>query len=331
MGIGGKERPQQQELDPELLKGFADTFLPTFDYFPQQTSDGSYRAVYSPFSLDVVEQHLRGSVTIGAYALNQENKAKWLCFDADSDEQWGELLRLQTKLETDSVPAYLEQSRRGGHLWLFFAEALSGRDVRRFGRHLLESVDSTIKEIYPRQDELTTGVGSLVRLPLGIHRKSGKRYGFVTPDGRPLAPTAREQMAILAHPHSISKPYVQIVLSSLPKEEPNPIPKDLRRLFAGNAKQLSERIKRSISVYEFVSRFVDLDEHGRGLCPFHDDHRQSFGVNQDGNFWSCFAQCGEKPHGGSIIHFWQKWRRDLYGFDGDFVPTITELAKILRL
>ncbi len=330
--MGNDERDaRRKELDPSVLASFAETFLPTFAYYPQQQSDGAYRAIYQPFTLDLVAKHVQGFVTIGAYALNENNLAKWLCFDADDAEQWAELKTLTLRLAEHGLPSYLEQSRRGGHLWLFFEESLPGQDVRRLGRHLLQEQKLSIKEIYPRQDELTTGVGSLVRLPFGIHRKSRRRYGFVTLNEQSIAPTVRDQLAILSQPERIPIPYIRRILASLPTEPPRPIPKTLNVLYPGDARHLSERIKQAIPVRDFVSQFVDLDERGRGLCPFHDDHRQSFGVHERENFWSCFAQCGEKPHGGSVIHFWQKMRRDVYGLDGDFVPTITELAKILHL
>src|SRR5690606_1774392 len=58
-------------------------------------------------------------------------------------------------------------------------------------------------ELYPKQDELKTGPGSLVRLPFGIHRLTNKRYFFITPDGAPLAPSVREQMALLHAPRRV--------------------------------------------------------------------------------------------------------------------------------
>ena len=66
-------------------------------------------------------------------------------------------------------------------------------------------------------------------------------------------------------------------------------------------------IKARVTVLEFVSQYVDLKptaSGGLGLCPFHDDHHPSFGVNDAGNFWHCFAGCG----GGSVVDFWMKWR-----------------------
>ena len=90
---------------------------------------------------------------------------------------------------------------------------------------------------------------------------------------------------------------------------------------------ISEKIKAHISVLEFVSQYVDLKTTSTGAighCPFHDDENPSFGINDQENYWHCFAGCG----GGSVIDFWSKWRekRDL---DSSFLATITELAQML--
>ncbi|MHA2380553.1 MAG: CHC2 zinc finger domain-containing protein [Candidatus Thorarchaeota archaeon] len=85
---------------------------------------------------------------------------------------------------------------------------------------------------------------------------------------------------------------------------------------------VSEKIKSSVTVLEFVSQYVDLKPTGSGaisLCPFHDDHRPSFGVNDEGNYWHCFAGYG----GGSVIDFWMNWR------ECDFTTAIKELAEML--
>jgi DNA primase len=77
-----------------------------------------------------------------------------------------------------------------------------------------------------------------------------------------------------------------------------------------------------VTVLESVSQYVDLKPMASGaigLCPFHDDHNLSFGVNAEGNYWNCFAGCG----GGSVIDFYMRWR------ECDFATAIKELAEIL--
>ncbi|MCA9903319.1 MAG: hypothetical protein KC547_05640, partial [Anaerolineae bacterium] len=281
------ERQSPERLDAALVEAFAESFLNTRDYYPEQLEDGSYVARKAPISMPLVEQHLRGYRTIGAYALDSNSLARWLCFDGDDEGSWSELKALALDLASQGQPAYLEQSRRGGHLWVFFGEPLPGRLVRQFGRGLLQQTDAQlIKEIYPRQDKLQTGPGSLVRLPLGIHRKSMRRYGFVTLEGQPLAASVREQLAFIAAPDTVSGDFVRQFVARLPDDPPPYQPTELRTLYTGDGGLLSERIKRAVTVPQFVAQYVDLDGRGRGLCPFHDDHRESFGVSHEHNFWS---------------------------------------------
>jgi DNA primase len=86
-----------------------------------------------------------------------------------------------------------------------------------------------------------------------------------------------------------------------------------------------ERIKGAISCYDFIRRYVDLDDRGRGLCPFHDDRVASFSVNRDEDYFQCFAGCG----GGDLIAFYMMYRQRVEGRPGDFKTAVTELAQML--
>jgi hypothetical protein len=150
----------------------------------------------------------------------------------------------------------------------------------------------------------------------------------VTQDGEPLAATIREQSKVLSLPRVVSEVAFEAYrsIASVPPE-----PKTMM-VSSSNAETVSKRIKESVSVLEFVSQYIVLDERGRGHCPFHDDQHASFvvnpgtGVNDKKGYWHCFAGCG----GGSTIDFWSKWR-EKYGEDPGFVPTITKLAEMLLI
>ena len=62
--------------------------------------------------------------------------------------------------------------------------------------------------------------------------------------------------------------------------------------FQGNFKAFYGKYLSNIKTY-------NRDEC-QSLCPFHDDHHPSFNVNEEENYWYCFA-C---ETGGSIIDFW---------------------------
>jgi TOTE conflict system primase-like protein/CHC2-type zinc finger protein len=322
-----REFERQLEVAPVVIQSFADTFIPRWDTCSMQVEDGSYRRIghrnqdsgeFIPYPLNMsqVHAHLKGHLTLGAYMLAEDNTTSKMCLDADDPEEWRGLVTLASYLLLENLPTYLELSGRGGHLWFFFEKAFPGRDVRCFGKQLQKKFHLETTELFPKQDQLRTGPGSMVRLPFGIHRAHNHIYHFVHPSGEPLAPTIHEQIALLAHPERVPGAFFAEVLARMPKTPPPPHFEKARHV-SGNT--LVEQIKSAIPVYDFVSQYVQLDRGGRGLCPFHDDHRESFSVNVQENYWHCFA-C---EIGGSIIDFYMRWN------NLEFKDAVNELASIL--
>jgi hypothetical protein len=218
-----RERKIGTELDQNVLSAYTNTFISRRDLYPIQLPNGTYISVHKELTGSMVAAHIKGHITIGAYALDRAGWAKWICFDADEEEYWRGLKSLANDLMDTSLVPYLEPSRRGGHLWLF-TPTIPGFQVRRFGKQLLSGQGLAERkgrlpgiEIYPKQDRPITGPGSCVRLPLGIHKLSGKRYHFVTLDGAPLAPTIREQIAILGNPERVSQAFIDQILGRAPQ------------------------------------------------------------------------------------------------------------------
>lgn len=313
------------EREPELLQAYARRFITRRDRYALQRADGQgYTQKAAALTLRLVAAHVRGELTLGAYALDAQSRAHWLCLDADDAAQFETLMAAAGQLTQQGIPTYLERSRRGGHWWWFFSP-LSGKDARRLGQQVIQRFGLPPDlEVYPKQDRLTSGPGSLVRLPLGIHRKSGQRYPFITPEGQPLAATLQSQLRQLAAAESVPPAYIDDLLASAPAlESPLPTPR-FEGLAVGQGETLSEVLKSRISVLDFVSQYVALDATHTGFCPFHEDQEKSFGVNVDGNYWHCFAGCG----GGSLIDFWMRWRAK-HGEDGSFSATVRDLRQRL--
>lgn len=307
-----QERDRLPEMSPELLQAFANTFISRWDtYAVQVPQDGSYRRVmdtvagaFMPLRLSLIERHLRGdAITLGAYVLDEHSQAKYLVFDADTDSGWHSVLTMAEELERAGIASYREQSRRGGHLWLFF-EPMSGTDTRRLGRFLAATYQLDEVELYPKQAELRTGPGSLIRLPLGFHRKltPPKRFSFVDRDGGQLAPTVREQLAIVSRPERVPKRFIEETLALAPVEAPAFLPATLNIRGFSTEMRPDEKVKAAISVPNFVTQFIELDARGRGYCPFHDDARMSFAAYPEN--WHCFAGC----EGQTVIDFYIKWK-----------------------
>ena len=309
-----EKRIPSTELEP-LAAGLAQTFIQRWDLYPRQLDDGSYICIRKPLTQNHILAHLRGDITLGAYLLDSENQARFVVFDADDQDQMVGLFNITRALSTEGVPNYLERSRRGGHLWLFFDIPASGKEARAFGHGLMAAHGLSDIELYPKQDKLGKGPGSLIRLPFGIHRGDMHRYGFITPYGQPLAPRLRDQIPFFHKPETIPETFFA---RHLDKNRPL-ADKPIAKITEGQGRTLSQALKERMSVYEFVSQYVELSPTGRGLCPFHDDQHKSFAVNVETNYWNCFAGCG----GGSLIDFWMKRQKC------DFKTAVRELAEMI--
>jgi len=138
-------------------------------------------------TMDTIRRHLEGEITIGLYAINPATQcSKWVAIDADYPDSLTDLLKLRFHLRGDGVESALENSRRGGHLWIFLAEPLPARDCRIYVCGLALRLGIPVRrgkqegiEVFPKQDALKPGrYGNAIRGPLGIHRGAGQRYWF---------------------------------------------------------------------------------------------------------------------------------------------------------
>jgi hypothetical protein len=166
-------------------------------------------------------------------------------------------------------------------------------------------------EFYPKQDE-GKGYGSLIRLPWGVHRKSGERYPFVERSESglvSLTPTDEARMAWLASVQRMNVP--QLVKepqpvqpaqhtppsfsSSLPRTTNGPSP-----IRQWNAEQ---------DPYQVIGQYVALNEQGIGKCPFGDHHtggedrQASFKVYRPGVSGGYCWYCYTWQQGGSVFDF----------------------------
>ena len=303
-------------LSPQVVM-LAWRFVQRWDLYAQQMDNGRYICIHKPLTLKQILAHLEGSLTLGAYVVDQESRTHLLVLDADDEQGFERLGTLARVLDDKAIPSYLEKSRRGGHLWFFFSKMIPGHEVREFGFGVLAEHQLQDIELFPKQGRLSDGPGSLIRMPFGIHRRSGKRYGFFSLDGSPLATTLREQLHILSNPQTVPEALFMYYRSKAPKlSQQTPIArKEINT-------DVVVRIKNKVRVLDFVSLYIDLkptDKGAVGLCPFHNDQHTSFSVNNNENYWHCFAGCG----GGSVIDFWMKWK------SCDFVEAVKELETML--
>ena len=72
--------PDTELSRPALV--LAQRFVQRWDLYARQVDDGSYICVHEPLNVDHLFAHLRGGITLGAYLLDQESRARFLVLDA---------------------------------------------------------------------------------------------------------------------------------------------------------------------------------------------------------------------------------------------------------
>src|SRR5688572_22436110 len=171
-----------------------------------------------------IQRHLEGGITLGIYAINpRTQRVKWMAIDADYRKALEDLLKLQFELGRMGIQAALEQSRRGGHLWIFFEKPVLSKHARVYIRHLAKQLSVEIKgsgcgdgiELFPKQDSIEEGqFGNAIRGPLGVHRAADRRYWFY---GAPYELDA--QMAYLRNLRRVTDQQLRDLVATLPDEE----------------------------------------------------------------------------------------------------------------
>lgn len=196
-------------------------------YYRPRGSEGGEKAL----TRRDIECHLAGEITIGLYAINPvTQRVKWTAIDADYRAAVEDLLKLQYELAQDGVQAALEQSRRGGHLWILFEAPVLAKSARRYIGHLASRLSVRVKgtglaegiEIFPKQDLLEDGqFGNAIRGPLGVHRAANRRYWFYG-----AAYDLDSQMKYLRDLKRVSEAQLQQLMAGLPdkKKEQRSIP-----------------------------------------------------------------------------------------------------------
>ena len=298
----------------ELLQ-FGATFVGRQSDYAVQQADGRYRRMGHPVTHQIVRLHLEGKQTIGTYVIDEQGLCRFAVFDADQPDGLHLLYRLQTG-PLCALPSYLEQSRRGGHLWVFLAEPLSASVVR----DVLLPVCPADVEFYPKQNG-GRGYGSLIRLPLGIHRRSGERYPFVEmhPDRSGFVPCALSLHDMLAWLADVERVSLADLQEALPDAvRPAPAHTSITKKSSSVASSPTLTITQWCAAqdpFAVIGRYVDLDRRGMGCCPFGEHHADgkdshpSFRVYEPSFPGGCCWYCYTWGYGGNVFNFLARYHR----------------------
>jgi len=245
-----------------------------------------YNRVHWPLTDAVLYQHLKGAVTVGLSSIDRMGKTKWTVLD--SDEGLQPILEAQDGLSQRGIPSYIEQSRAGGHLWVFWDRPIQPTVARQIVEPAAPNLEFFPASDIPDED----GHGLLLRAPLGVHRYTGERYPFIHPSGQPVSPgKVRGQIDWLGRNVRRIDPTPHI--ERLPKAH-------LARehsIYQGTHTEQSpiQAWVEEHDIRSVVERYLHLSRSGVGHCPWGEQHREndrhkSFQVfSKTGKFW-CYTE-----------------------------------------
>jgi superfamily II DNA or RNA helicase/very-short-patch-repair endonuclease len=178
-----------------------------------------------PVTDEVVRWHLSGQddgghdFVMGVYSMLSDETCCFLAVDFDRDAWQSDATAFLESCHRLGLPSALERSRsgNGGHVWLFFEEAIPARLARNLGCHLLtETMESSpdiglgsYDRLFPNQDTVPKGgFGNLIALPLQKHPREKGNSVFLDEHLMPY----HDQWAYLASIKRISRAQIERIV-----------------------------------------------------------------------------------------------------------------------
>lgn len=305
-------------ISHEVVQHFVTRFISRRDDYALQQPTGRYLRANRPLMQNMLRRHFDGVETVGTYVMDERGMCRYAVFDADDANGLDVLLLLSWQLVEEGIPSYLEQSRRGGHLWVLLDGLYPASVVRRW---LLPLCPAGV-EFYPKQDE-GCGYGSLIRLPLGLHLKSGCRYPFLLwsdEDGQlvPVAGSVADTLQWLAMAERVAVPTALLTAALAPHDAVSPS----TRTSLAPAVLLPTRAPSTMTIHDWclsqdavtiIGHYVALDYRGMGCCPFGEHHRDGRDTHPSlrvypprsatGSCWYCYTA----QQGGNLFDFLSRY------------------------
>ena len=185
----------------QLAKQLMAVFKTRPDTYAEQRKDGSYMRVPHPLTLDDIEAHLKGLRTLGLYVIDSpaRDTCSFCAIDIDTRDEklFDDIYAAMDRLHVSPYAVCEDSGNKGRHIFIFFAEPVKAAIARQLLKAVLKEAQAPHNiEIFPKQDRLRAdGFGSLIKLPLGVHKKSGRRsYFFANNFDTPVEP-----MKLLRH------------------------------------------------------------------------------------------------------------------------------------
>lgn len=203
---------------------FTDAFVMRFlhlfggreDIYARQWCDSKgkvgYSPVRAPLTHQVIKEHIYGNITVGVYPIRVDNTVKFFVVDLDINKksleearvnpQFAQTLRSSLRDTTRLIledfrslglePVVEDSGYKGRHFWFFLQKPVQVDVIFNLGKLLISFISVRVPsfmhtEFFPKQPSRDTpeGLGNLIKLPLGIHRKTMRRSVFLR-DEKPV-------------------------------------------------------------------------------------------------------------------------------------------------
>lgn len=200
----------------EIFSGRADAFAR--QWRDNKTGGQGYVPVRRPMQTADIRDHLSGRRTYGIYLMQSENMVSVGVIDIDMISKFrdrkltaaerhqlrregiyllGRLRELGAEKKMSGIAEF--SGGKGYHFWYPVRHPVPAKCMRASLYSIVDQLKNDVTcfsmEVFPKQDSLSgKGYGNLVKLPLGIHRQTGKPSWFLDARQREID----EQLAFLA-------------------------------------------------------------------------------------------------------------------------------------
>lgn len=161
-------------------------YMPAYDidwgnYQKHKTQGGSFQDYTDkkkrPFDDRAISTHLQGKEFCGVFPLLMDNTSYFIAVDFDG-LNWAETIqKLYHTCQKFELESHIERSRsgNGGHLWIFFEQAIAAQQSRKMMFEILRHAgilshfdkEPSFDRLFPNQDfHSGKGFGNLIALPL---------------------------------------------------------------------------------------------------------------------------------------------------------------------
>lgn len=131
--------------------------------------ENGWKTVKGKLTVNEVEKHLKGEFTLGIYPFTEKGAIRWVL--ADLDYKGGDLVyeHVCKSFSKDSA-VMVDTGGRGTHIFALLQPTPLWEIAQKIGK-----MEKTLGvRIFPKQREWRTStIGNFVRLPLGVHHKTG--------------------------------------------------------------------------------------------------------------------------------------------------------------